>query len=220
MLIIRLCAYAVVVTLLFVALVLIEVSTPDGLRLWQLSEMAATLGTSEWSPVEWLQIAALMMIAGLAILAAQWQPGQVALSRLTLAMAVGATIRELDLFLDFYFVDHLWQVLIAVLFAVTGVYLWRNKRSLVRAVQRAAITPAPNLVFAGFVVIIFANLLGHAPFWQSILGDAYLRGAKLAAEEMTELLGYCFWLLGQLEYALDCRSRYLVRQGRSVKKSP
>ena len=52
-------------------------------------------------------------------------------------------------------------------------------------------------MMAGLIVLlIFSNLFGHEPFWQSVAGDGYSRVIKIAAEELVELLGYWLWLCG------------------------
>ncbi|MEO0574872.1 MAG: hypothetical protein AAF004_05365 [Pseudomonadota bacterium] len=218
MLAVRLIAYAVILALGFAGLVLIEISSEDGLRFLVQSDMARTLGTSEWSLVEWLQLAALFVVIVLALQSGRWHRREFALGVVMAALAAAAFIRELDLFLDYYIVDHLWQVLIALLLAVTIVFASRHMSALKRSLAVATAAPALTLIYAGLMVIVFANFLGHAPFWESILGDAYQRTAKIAAEEMTELLGYCLWLAGQIEYALSCRARFVLASGRGAKK--
>lgn len=217
MLVARLLAYAVMLALLFAGLVLTEISSEAGLRLLIESDMARTYGTSEWSPVEWLQLIALCIVMLLSVQSGRWHRPERGLGWFMAAMAAAAFIRELDLFLDYYIVDHLWQVLIAVLLAVTTALASRNTAQLKQSLKGAMATPALTLIYSGFVVIVFANFLGHAPFWQSILGEDYQRSAKIAAEEMTELLGYSLWLLGQVEYALYCRARHVLAAGRASK---
>jgi hypothetical protein len=40
----------------------------------------------------------------------------------------------------------------------------------------------------------------------SILGSDYRHVVKLAVEEFIELLGYFFWMIGSIEYALQARA--------------
>ena len=40
----------------------------------------------------------------------------------------------------------------------------------------------------------------------AILGDNYVRVAKLAVEEFIELMGYFLWLIGTIEYAYQSRA--------------
>ncbi|MEL6199770.1 MAG: hypothetical protein AAFR09_06140, partial [Pseudomonadota bacterium] len=96
------------------ALVAIERFTETGLRMLVASPLAATLGTSEYSLVEWLQIVLLAVIAGLSWWAAQLSRMQRVLATLGFAVACAAIIRELDLFLDRFLFDHAWQLLVAV----------------------------------------------------------------------------------------------------------
>ncbi len=63
------------------------------------------------------------------------------------------------------------------------------------------------LLFAGAVILFgFVQFVGHEPLWQSILGDSYVRVAKLAIEEFIELIGYLFWLIGSIEYTYQARA--------------
>jgi hypothetical protein len=40
----------------------------------------------------------------------------------------------------------------------------------------------------------------------AILGDGYQRVVKLAVEELMEIAGYYFWLIGTIEYTYQARA--------------
>lgn len=207
----RLLAYVVGLALMMVALVAIERFTEPGLQMLVASPLAATLGTSEYSVVEWLQIVMLIAIAALAWWAARLSRLQRALATLGFAIACAAIIRELDLFLDRFLFDHAWQLLVAIVGVAAIVSSVRNRRALVAGWVRALREPGLGLIVLGIsVVTVFANALGNEGLWQSLMGDAYVRVAKVATEELTELAGYWLWLVGQIEFALSCKSQHRV----------
>lgn len=171
------------------------------LRLLVESVMAPTLGTSEFSLLEQMQLLILVFVAMLCLLSARAQNDHPALAIFLFAVALTALIRELDLFLDVYLIDHAWQVMVALLVAATITYCLRRRRSLrIAWVRYKPQTPLMLMAIALAVLLVAASIIGHTPFWQSLLGDNYNRVAKIAAEEMIELIGYWLWLIGAIEY--------------------
>ena len=68
-------------------------------------------------------------------------------------------------------------------------------------------------MYAGLVVLIpFSILVGYEPLWKSILGGDYVRVAKLAVEEFTELAGYLLWMAGSIEFVLEVRDFEATRR--------
>ncbi len=202
----RLAAYVLGLAAVMAGLVAIERFTETGLRLLVPSPLARTLGTSEYSPVEWLQVVALVAIAAMAWYCTTLQRGQRTLAWMMVAVATAAACRELDLFLDGYLFDHAWQLLVAVIAVAAIVHAMRHRNALIAGWRRAL--PEPGLVlmvFGAGLLIVFANVIGNEGLWQSLLGDGYQRIAKIAAEELAELAGYWLWLVGQIEYTLACR---------------
>jgi len=62
-------------------------------------------------------------------------------------------------------------------------------------------------MFAGVLIhFAFVRFIGHEPLWVAILGDNYVRVAKLAVEEFIELMGYYLWMIGTIEYAYQSRA--------------
>lgn len=209
----RLSAYVVLLAAMLGALVVSEVQWPGSLRLHVETPFAPTHGTSEYSAVEWLQLLMLAVIAALASICVRLQAQHRALAYLMLSLAVIAAIRELDFFLDSYLIDNSWQVLVALLLVGVAVYQYRHWKPLLVAWRRAAPSVGIALMLAGLaVLLVFAALFGHERFWQSLLGEHYRRVVKLAAEEVTELLGYWLWLVGQFEYLLQCLRQYRLAQ--------
>ncbi|MEJ2603709.1 MAG: hypothetical protein P8172_10500 [Gammaproteobacteria bacterium] len=197
----RYAAYALGTGLLIGFLVLREVQFPGALQLQVYRDASDVLGTSEYSIVEWLQLV-LISACGVIFGAVAWRRrGQRPLAVLFATVALACLVRELDYFLDLHFRDNLWQVMLALVLAIGGAYLVRHRRRAFVALARLWPSPAVALLFGGALVLFpFSNLIGHEGFWQALQGDDYRRIAKLAMEEMTELMGYAMCLCGAVEY--------------------
>ena len=202
----RYVAYACGTGALVGLLVLLEVEFPGALGLQEFRGPTDALGTSEYSLVENLQLL-LILVSGFVFGAvAWWHRGQRPVAVGFAAVALACLVRELDYFLDLWFADNLWQVLLAVVVAVGGAYLLRHRRRYAVGWARLWPSPAATLLFAGAVVLfLFSNLIGHETFWRALQGEHYRRVAKLAMEEMTELAGYALCFCGAVEYYLEAR---------------
>ncbi|MEM9172028.1 MAG: hypothetical protein AAGA84_04910 [Pseudomonadota bacterium] len=197
----RLIAYGLLICALFGGLLAMQAYLPGGLRMNVASSLAPTLGTSEYSVVEWLQLFLLMVALSAALRANALQVRQMPLGRLLGALAVAAIIRELDLFLDRYLFDQAWQIFVALLIVVLLTYEVRHRRQLVSSIDRAMPSVGLTLIIVGIViVVVIASVIGTESLWRSLLNEQYTRVAKLAAEELVELLGYALWAVGSLEY--------------------
>ena len=207
MVLIRYGVYFGGIAALMVLLAWVEIATPGSLKLHVLESPGDVFGTSEYSPVELMQPAFLAFCVLLCAWVARDCPGQRPLAFALGGLALAFAIRELHFFFDRFVVDNFWQVLAAIILALLIVYLYRNRRRFHVAWLRLWPSPGLTLLFAGAVVqFIVAQMIGHEPLWRALLGDDYQRIAKLAAEEFTELLGYCLWLIGTLEYAYEARA--------------
>jgi hypothetical protein len=185
----------------------LEIVSPGGLRLQTFTHVDDVLGTSEYSPIEMLQPGILTICGLLYAWVAQHCPQQRPIALTFGGLAVMFFIRELDFFLDRYVVDNFWQAPAAVIAALIIVYNWRNARRFRVAWLRMWPSPGLTLLFAGAMVhFAFAPFVGHEPLWQAILGDDYRRIVKLAAEELIELMGYFFWLIGTAEFWFQARA--------------
>ena len=61
-----------------------------------------------------------------------------------------------------------------------------------------------GLLFAALTIILaFSRVFGQSDFWEAIMGDSYQRIVKLAAEEITKLLGYVLLVIVMIEMTLD-----------------
>lgn len=199
--ILRYFGYALLAAGLGALLHWLALSAAGSLRIRVLADGGASLGTSEYSLVEWLQ-SGLILVCGLTF---AWIAVRDRLRR-PLGVAIAALfglflIRELDYFLDRLLADNLWQVLAALLAVAAGVYLWRERGRLVIAWQRSWPSAGLAILFAGLVVLVpFAQITASDPLWRALLAEDYSRSAKLAYEELTELGAYLLIGIGSLEF--------------------
>jgi hypothetical protein len=203
----RYIAYFLGITLLFAFLTKLEVAYPGSLKLHILPNPSDKFGTSEFSPIEIVQPIIILFCGALMVWVAEYCPSQRPIAIPFGALALACFIRELDYFLDRFLLDNLWQVLIGIPAAFVIVYLFRVRRRFRIAWVRIWPSPGIILLFAGALILFsFVQFVGHEPLWQAILGDNYVRAAKLAIEEFIELIGYCLWLIGSIEYTYEARA--------------
>jgi hypothetical protein len=109
-------------------------------------------------------------------------------------------VRESDGYLDHAFFKGAYKLPAALIGVATLVWIWRARRNLRGAI--AHWTTTPSFFFAavgGFVVLVYAQIVGQKEFWQAIMGPGYARPVKDAVEELMELLGYLLIFFGSLE---------------------
>lgn len=109
-------------------------------------------------------------------------------------------IRESDSFLDHNVFDGAWQLgVFAVL--VTTIFLLRNQvKASYHSLKVFSQTASFGFITAGLVIILgFSRMFGRSSFWQSVMGDAYVRSVKNIVEEGTELLGYSVVMIAATE---------------------
>jgi len=194
-------------TLLTWLLTQMEIVAPGSLKLLIYAHPGDTLGTSEYSPVEIIQVAILLTCGGLYAWVAANCPSQRPIAIPFGGLAAIFVIRELDYFLDRYVADNFWQVIMAVIAALLIVYAYRNRRRFRIAWLRVWPSPGLTLLFAGAAILFsFVRFIGHEPLWVAILGDDYQRVVKVAVEELMEIAGYYFWLIGTIEYTYQARA--------------
>ncbi|MDJ0940597.1 MAG: hypothetical protein QNJ00_12630 [Woeseiaceae bacterium] len=184
-----------------------EISTPGSLRLHVIESTTDVYGTSEHSPVEMIQPAMLAICVLLFAWVARDCPSQRPIAFLFGGLALAFIFRELHYFFDRAVADNFWQVVAAVILALLIVYTYRHRRRFRVAWLRLWPSPGLTLLFAGASVhFVFAQIIGHEPLWQALMGDDYQRIVKLAVEEFIELMGYYLWLIGTLEYTYQARA--------------
>jgi len=206
MALVRYISYFLGIALVTWLLTQIEIASPGGLKLQVFTHSGDTLGTSEYSPVEIIQPAILVICGLLYAWVARHYPSQRPIAFGFGGLALAFMIRELDFFLDRYVADNFWQVMVALVLSLIIAYTYRHRRRFRIAWLRLWPSPGLTLLFAGATIqFAFVRLVGHEPLWMAMLGDDYLRIIKLAVEEFIELLGYFLWLIGTIEYVFQVR---------------
>ncbi len=219
-------AYATLIAGAAAGLLWVALRWPGGLLLNFVVGEEDTLGTSEFSPVEQLQHLLLLLSAGIFA----WVAIR---DRLRRPMCVGfialfliGFIRELDFFLDRYATDNLWQVLCTIVLALATVYIYRHRKRYLIGWRRTWPSVGLAIIFGGMLLLIpYSLIVGNESLWQAIMGDAYARVAKMAAEEFIELGGYLLIFIGSIEFlyiwarlpetrSLDTRARRRKRKRR------
>jgi hypothetical protein len=187
-------------------LVQLEISSPGSLKLHIYLNPEDTLGTSEYSPVEIIQLGILVICGLLLTWVAVNCPSQRPVAFLFGGMALAFFIRELHFFLD-RIVDNLWQVLVAVPTALVIVYTYRHRRRFRIAWGRVWPSPGLAILFSGAIVMFaFVLVVSDERLWMAILGEDYRRVVKLALEEFMELVAYYLWMIGTIEYTYQARA--------------
>lgn len=185
----------------------LEVAFPGSLKLHIFLHEGDQFGTSEFSPIEFIQTLILAICGLMMLWVAKYCPSQRPIALPFAGLALAFLIRELHFFFDRYIIDNLWQVLVAVVGALVIVYTYRQERRLRIALARLWPSPGLALLFAGAVILFaFVQFVGHEPLWMAMLGDDYKRIVKLAVEEFIELMGYFLWVIGTIEYAYQARA--------------
>ena len=219
-------AYATLIAGAAAGLLWVALRWPGGLLLNFVVGEEDTLGTSEFSPVEQLQHLLLLLSAGIFA----WVAIR---DRLRRPMCVGfialfliGFIRELDFFLDRYVTDNLWQVLCTIVLALATVYIYRHRKRYLIGWRRTWPSVGLAIIIGGMLLLVpYSLIVGNESLWQAIMGDAYARVAKMAAEEFIELGGYLLIFIGSIEFlytwvrlpetrSLDTRPRRRKRKRR------
>ena len=190
--------YGLLVAATAYGVMLVSYIVPGGLSLDIDVQRAAT---SEFSAIEQLQHACLLICIVLFI----WIASRDRLRR-PMAIAWAALfalflIRELDYVFDTYVIDNFWQVLCAVLLAISGVYLVRNRNRFLNGWRRSWPSAGLGMVFGGLLMLVpFTQIVVSNQLWAVVMDEHYVRAAKIAAEELMELGAYLVMLIGSIEF--------------------
>ena len=204
---IRYLLYFLGVALITGLLTQLEVAFPGSLKLHIILREGDQFGTSEFSPIEFIQPLILLVCGLLMLWVARYCPSQRPIALPFAGLALTFWLRELHYFFDRYLVDNLWQVLVAIVGALVIVYTYRQQRRLQIALARVWPSPGLAFLFAGAIILFaFVQFVGHEPLWQAMLGDDYKRIVKLAVEEFIELMGYFLFMIGTIEYTYQARA--------------
>ena len=143
----------------------------------------------ENSLVEFAQLGLLVATGGMLWAAA----GKNASARGGLALAGGlflaAAARECDAWLD-PLAKWAWMVPALGVAAISAVWAWRNRESVVPGLAAVCRTRHFGVLAAGMaVMLVFSRIFGQKAMWRPLLGEELYRVVKNVAEEGLELLG-------------------------------
>lgn len=157
---------------------------------------------SEQSYTEYLQEIMLLVTGILFLIAGFRQPKVQGLTALLAGFALTAFIREFDWLLD-EIVHGFWKYPAFALLGAFSFGAYRKRETLASSIKELLTMPSWGILLSGFLtVFVFSRLFGKGTFWQALMEDNFIRSAKNAVEEGTELLGYTLLLIAAAEYLL------------------
>ncbi len=116
-----------------------------------------------------------------------------------------ALIREYNNYFHAWF-KGAWQILAFIIVLLTAFAATKNRSTILRPVHKYLNTPAFGITLSALlIVLVFSRLYGLHNIWYNILQEDLTgpyRWVKNASEEGTELLGYCLFFIGAVEYFL------------------
>lgn len=160
--------------------------------------------------VEWLQFALVIGSVGLFVIRARLVPGARELLVLLAGLYALAAFRELDNLLDSLVPWLGWKLgptlIMPLLVGLVVVRFDRMRKQFASFVG----SPAFVLGWAGFMIVVpIAQLIGHGPFLEAMLGEHYHRAYKHVIEESAELTGYMMLAAAAVEAWIRPVSREL-----------
>ena len=172
---------------------------------------ASSIGQSatfnESSMIEWLQLLYLCICVILFFLSMNMKSSRMPLSMLLAGMALLASIRELDYYLDNYVFDGAWQTIALLVALVTGFYVIKYSKGLKSSIQEFTTKASFGYMTSAFVILfVFSRMIGMQLLWRAVMGENYMRTVKSLVEESTELFGYTLLLIGAIEFYRESRS--------------
>jgi hypothetical protein len=157
---------------------------------------------SEQSYTEYLQEIMLLVTGVLFLVAGFRQPKVQGLTALLSGFVFTAFIREFDWLLD-KIVHGFW---VYPAFALLGGFVFwafKKRATLAESIKELLSMPTWGVLLSGFLgVFVFSRLFGKGTFWKALMEDNFIRSAKNAAEEGTELFGYTLLAIAAAEYLI------------------
>lgn len=149
--------------------------------------------------IEWVQFSCLLFAAFIFLSCATTNPHNRELSLWLAALACFAAIREMDATLDTLIPIFSWKVAFLVLI-YPAIRILKNRAAFLRQLAVFLKSQAFALLWTGFIVAIpAAQLIGHGPLLEAVMGDAYKGIYKRIIEESGEVIGYMILAIGAIE---------------------
>lgn len=169
--------------------------------------------TSEYTALELFQTKFLLLCSLLFALSArqlklkQQQP-LMTVSVLLCGFFCCLLIREADYYLDYLLFDGAWQTLVSITLLSMLTYAWLRRQRLPDGIGALFRARGFNVIALGLLIlIIYSRLLGKGDFWETLMGDHYLRPVKDVVEEGIELLGTAILFMGSVEFLIQALPR-------------
>jgi len=165
---------------------------------WILLSWGDTL-FEEHGPLQWIQFVVLFIAALMMAIGARRLPSYRELLWVLACMLAFAAVREQDDLLDKTIPFLGWKVAGIFVVLAFGVMLSR-KAAFMEQLATYGPTAAFAIFWAGLIVAVpVAQLMGHGPFLEILLGYDYNRTYKAALEESGEMVGYMLLVAGSIE---------------------
>jgi hypothetical protein len=170
--------------------------------------------------VEWLQVGLLVGACGV-FLAGAWKIARFRDLFLVLAaVAALAVFREMDTLLDKLIPWLGWKIG-TVTIPLAGALVYAHRHQVGWQMAQFLASPAFAVLWAGFIVAVpVAQLLGHGPLLELLMGDDYKRGYKRVVEESGEFVGYLLLVAGSVETLLSMKAAQARRLAHPVHARP
>lgn len=178
-----------------------------GFALWlpRIIDHAGVSFFYEDGPLEWVQFALLAGAGAMCAAAACAAPHFRTLAVVLASVSAFAAVRELDSLLDRVIPWIGWKIgFVLLLYAAGAAY--GNRRRLLRQFARFLDCRAFAVLWAGAIIALpLAQLIGHGPFLQQLMGEHYFPAYKRVIEESAELVGYFILFAGSVETFAQAR---------------
>jgi hypothetical protein len=199
----RYLTYFFLVFIMFQVLIVIAAQGDDSLNLLFRPAPGDSFGTSEFSIVEMLQSAILVAIVLALVLRSRSGDLAYALSNFLALIFIVLLIREQDYHFDRWLHAGAWIWPASIACAIAAGILYRRSSEIGAQIRALSDTAGFGLFLSGLAIAVgFSRIFGQKALWVGLLDEESYRICKLAAEEMTELLGYSLILTGCLEFRL------------------
>lgn len=114
-------------------------------------------------------------------------------------------VRENDQIFELWLVHGFWKWPALLIFIGLLTYFIRHRHEVLAQLNSLVPTLAFGVLLAGFSTLVFARIFGSSQLWEVVMGGAYLRVVKQAAEEGTEVFALGLLMAGCMEMALAGR---------------
>lgn len=114
-------------------------------------------------------------------------------------------VRENDQVLELFLPHGVWKWPALALLIWLAVTFFRHRLAVLESLRNLSRTPAFGVLLAGFTALVFSRLFGRGTLWETLMGDAFLRDVKNAAEEGVELFALGLIAAGVVELLIQRR---------------